>query len=125
LNFIAALVKATKVVEIEKEVDAHTDESVDFMSFAKTLNRSATLEEKETSGFRSFAKSLNKSAQVGMKKAMVGGIVNDRWIAKMVGKITKRLETAQGDVGYSGNIPISLETYRPRKGVKLTSKLLA
>ena len=80
----------TKVVEIEKEVDAHTDESVDFMSFAKTLNRSATLEEKETSGFRSFAKSLNKSAQVGMKKAM-GGIVNDRWIAKIVGKITKML----------------------------------
>ena len=110
---------------MEKDADARSDDVVGFKDFARTLNRSATDEEKETSGFRSFAKSLNKSAQVGMKKAVVGGIVNDRWIAKMVGKITKQLETAQGDIGYSGNIPVALEAYRPAKGTKLPSKLLA
>lgn len=125
LNFVTTLIKATKVIEVQNEVDTHGDESVGFKDFAKTLNRKATDEEKEASGFRSFAKSLNKSAQVGMKKAVVGGIVNDRWIAKMVGKITKKLETAQGDVGYSGNIPVALEQYRPAKGVTLPSKLLA
>lgn len=35
-----------------------------------------------------------------------------RWIAKMVGKIAKHLESAMGDVGYSGDLPISLEPYR-------------
>jgi len=42
----------------------------------------------------------------------------------MVGKITKKLETAQGDVGYSGNIPVQLEHYRPGEWDKLASKLL-
>lgn len=116
--------KATKVVEMEKDSDARADDVVGFKDFARTLNKNATEEEKETSGFRSFAASLNKSAQAGMKKAVVGGMVNDRWIAKMVGKITKKLETAQGDVGYSGNIPVALEHYRPAKGAKLPSKLL-
>ena len=124
LNFIAALVKATKVVELERQADEGGEDAVGFMEFAKTLNRSATDEERETSGFRSFAKSLNRTAKDGMKKAVVGGMVNDRWIAKTVGKITKRLETAQGDVGYSGNIPVSLEVYRPGKGVVLPKKLL-
>ena len=124
MNFIAALVKATKVVEMEKDSDARADEMVGFKDFARTLNKNATNEERETSGFKSFAASLNKSAQAGMKKAVVGGMVNDRWIAKMVGKITKKLETAQGDVGYSGNIPIALGPYRLAKGTKLPSKLL-
>lgn len=30
----------------------------------------------------------------------------------MVGKITKKLETAQGEVGYSGDIPVALGVYR-------------
>ena len=30
----------------------------------------------------------------------------------MVGKITKKLETAHGDVGYAGAIPVSLKPYR-------------
>ena len=36
----------------------------------------------------------------------------NRWIAKMVGKITRKLEEARGDVGYSGDIPVALEKYR-------------
>ena len=44
----------------------------------------------------------------------LGGEANgvNRWIAKMVGKITRKLEEARGDVGYSGDIPVPLEKYR-------------
>jgi hypothetical protein len=106
LNFVAALVKATKVVELEKEPNAMDGAFGEF------------------SGFKDFGRNLHKATRDGMKKAVVGGIVNAQWIAKMVGKVTKRLETAQGDIGYSGNIPVKLDAYRPRKGEKLPSKLL-
>lgn len=103
LNFIAALVKATKVVEMEKEPGAM---------------------DHEITGIKDFSKSLSKGMKDGMKKAVVGGIVNDQWIAKMVAKITKKLETAQGDVGYSGNIPVVLGPYRlPDGHVELTKIL--
>lgn len=104
LNFIAALVKATKVVEMEKESNAM---------------------DREVTGLRDFGHSLSKGMKDGMKKAVVGGIVNDQWIAKMVSKVTKKLETAQGDVGYSGSIPIALEAYRLEEGHPELSKLLA
>ncbi|KAK4692760.1 hypothetical protein P7C71_g4508, partial [Lecanoromycetidae sp. Uapishka_2] len=104
LNFIAALVKATKVVEMEKEPSAM---------------------DREVSGIKDFSKSLSRGMKDGMKKAVVGGIVNDQWIAKMVAKVTKKLETAQGDVGYSGNIPVALGPYRLPEGHVELSKILA
>ena len=91
LDCIAALVKVTKVIEIESEPSAM---------------------ENEVSGLRDFTKALNKTAKEGIKKAVVSGVVNDRWIAKLVGKITKKLEAAHGDVGYSTGIPVALEGYR-------------
>lgn len=91
LDCIAALVKATKVIEIE-------------------IGPSAM--ENEVSGLRDFTKALNKTAKEGIKKAVVSGVINDRWIARLVGKITKKLETAHGDVGYSTNIPVALGAYR-------------
>lgn len=104
LNFIAALVKATKVVEMEKEPSAM---------------------DREVSGIKDFSKNLSKGMKDGMKKAVVGGIVNDQWIAKMVAKVTKKLETAQGDLGYSGNIPVLLGPYRLPEGHVELSKILA
>lgn len=104
LNFIAALIKATKVVEMEKEPNAM---------------------DREVTGLRDFGHSLSKGMKDGMKKAVVGGIVNDQWIAKMVSKVTKQLETAQGDVGYSGSIPVALGPYRLEEGHPELSKLLA
>lgn len=50
---------------------------------------------------------------------------SNRWIAKLVAKVTKKLETAQGDVGYSGNIPVALEPYRLPEGHVELSKILA
>lgn len=104
LNFIAALVKATKVVELEKEENPM---------------------DREVTGVKDFFGNVNKSMKDGMKKAMVDGVVNDRWIAKLVGKITKKLETAQGDVGYSGNIPVALGIYRLPEGSPEARKILA
>ena len=103
LDFVAALVKATKVVEMEKEPSAMDE---------------------EIKGIKDFTKALNKGMKDHMKKAVVGGIVSDRWIAKLVGKITKKLETAQGEAGYSGDIPIQLEPYRAQ-GKGEGPKLLA
>lgn len=105
LNFISALVKATKVVEMAKEPG--------FM-------------DAEIHGIKDLSHAINKGAKDGMKKAVVEGIVNDAWIAKMVGKVTKLLETAVGDVGWSGMLPVELAPYRPKKGSQdAHNKLLA
>lgn len=42
----------------------------------------------------------------------------------MVGKVTKALESAQGDLGYSGDIPVKLEKYRLPDGHPEQSKIL-
>ncbi|PBP23530.1 hypothetical protein BUE80_DR005493 [Diplocarpon rosae] len=91
LDFIAALVKATKVVEMEKESSAMDE---------------------EVNGVREFGKALRGGFKEGVKKVVVDGVVNERWVAKMVGKITKKLEVARGEAGYSGDIPVRLEKYR-------------
>ncbi|RDW78478.1 hypothetical protein BP5796_06330 [Coleophoma crateriformis] len=103
LDFISALIKASKIVEMEKEPNAM---------------------DQEIHGIKEFSNALNRSMRDGMKKAVVGGIVNDKWIAKMVGKITKKLETAQGDLGYSGDIPVALTPYRPKTKEDRLEKLL-
>lgn len=140
LNFVAALVKATKVIEFEKEVDlqdeleanpsptagAENDQdnptgTTTFKAFSKkTLQGLRDGNAKEA--MRLMARDLNQATRDGMKKAVVGSMVNDRWIAKIVGKVAATMEQVQGDVGYSGNIPISLTPYRPLE--KLPAKLL-
>lgn len=100
LDFIAALVKATKLIEMVKEDPA----------------------EKEVSGLRQFAKGMG-DIKDSMRRVAIDAATNDRWIAKLVGKVTKRLETLQGDIGYTGNLPVALEPYRER--AEAQSKLLA
>lgn len=104
LDFIAALVKATKVVEMEKEPGAL---------------------ESKISGIKEFGQALSKGMREGVKKTVMDGVVSDRWIAKMVGKVTRKLEQAQGDVGYTGDIPVKLEKYRLPEGHTEASKILA
>ena len=98
LDFVAALVKATKIIEMEKDPGPM---------------------EQEVRGIKEFTKAVNKGFKDSVKKVAA----NDRWIAKMVGKVSKNLETLRGDVGYSGNLPVPLAPYRAR-AEKLT-KLLA
>ena len=58
------------------------------------------------------SKALNSNIRDSMKRVAIDAVANDRWIAKLVGKVTKSLETAVGEIGYSGNIPVSLAPYR-------------
>ena len=58
-----------------------------------------------------------------MKKAVGASIPNTNWIAKMVGKVTKKLEAAHEDAGYFGEISIRLDKYRPKHPERLPSKL--
>lgn len=140
LNFIAALVKATKIIELEKQADEVEDAGpaspppVDddpgvstprtdsgFKSFMKNT-RQGLKDGSTREAIKEFARDVHQQTRDGMKKAVVGGIINDRWIAKMVGKVAANLEKAQGDIGYSGEIPVALEPYRARG--ESASKLL-
>ncbi|PWN32725.1 uncharacterized protein FA14DRAFT_162033 [Meira miltonrushii] len=92
LNFISALVKASKIIEFEKAYEEVTETQVRSLKDFKNL--------------------VNTGLRESVKKVTVNAAANDRWIAKMVGKITKKLESAHGDVGYAGAIPVSLKPYR-------------
>jgi hypothetical protein len=102
LDFAATLVKASKMAEIEKDPG---------------------LEAKQ-SGIKEFGHALSKSMKDGVKHAVVSGVINDRWIAKMVGKLTRHLEEAQGDLGWAGDIPVELSKYRLPEGHPELEKLL-
>ena len=133
LNFIGALVKATKIIELEKQADeieeseaspatpATDDDALKpvsrvdsgFKSFTKNL-RQGLKDGSTRDSIKDFARDVHQSTRDSMKKAVVGSMINDRWIAKMVGKVAAKLEQAQGDVGYSGEIPVALGPYRAR-----------
>jgi hypothetical protein len=102
LNFSATLVKASKIVEIEKDPAS----------------------EQSNHGFKEFGHAISKGMKDGVKHALVAGVINDKWIAKMVGKVVRHLEEAQGDIGWMGDIPIKLDIYRLPEGHPESSKLL-
>lgn len=163
LNFVAATVKATKVIEVEKgheelvlkraatdklelevrRTDSVASESVGGSDTISTgsagsaesantdqtdpgtlasqasanstnsLARSATFSSRMNQTF----KGMNTKVKEGWRKAginTVNVVANDRWIARIVGNIMRKLERAQGDVGYSGIIPLPLEVYRTK-----------
>ncbi|KAI1005465.1 hypothetical protein K3495_g2751 [Podosphaera aphanis] len=92
LNFIVALLKASKIIEMEREGEA-----------------SAIYD--ETHGLKELSQNW-RDVKRSFKRSLVDGVVNEKWIAKLVGKITTRLELAQGEAGYSGTLPIKLENFR-------------
>lgn len=96
LNFSAALIKATKLIEIDR---GDSDEA-DHVSI------------KDVKGFRQLTKAIKTEVSTGMQRVAIDAAANDRWIAKLVGKVTRKLEMMQGDVGYSGDIPVALAVYR-------------
>ncbi|KAH8726270.1 hypothetical protein GQ44DRAFT_614245 [Phaeosphaeriaceae sp. PMI808] len=141
LNFVAALVKATKVIESDKSFEearvlrelkrvstAGSESDVDSVASVDTTNTTNTNDTATTinsnKGFKDFLKKVDTGfkdasakTMVGMRKAgvnTVSAMANDRWIASLVGKVTRKLEKAQGEVGYSGEVPIPLAKYRVR-----------
>ncbi|KAF2680796.1 hypothetical protein K458DRAFT_249449, partial [Lentithecium fluviatile CBS 122367] len=163
LNFVAATVKATKVIEIEKgyeelilkrqatdkleleirrtdsiasgasetaasddasnaSADSLDSEPATIASQSSTASpRSSTFGARMNQTF----KGVNAKMKDGWRKAginTVNVVANDRWIAKIVGNIMRKLEKAQGDVGYSGLIALPLAEYRER--AEALSKIL-
>jgi hypothetical protein len=144
LNFVAAIVKATKVIESDKSFEEakvlrelkrvstmSSDSEVESLASVDTANTTNTTNTTDTAatvnsekGFKNFLKKVDTGfkdasakTMVGMRKAgvnTVSAMANDRWIASLVGKITRKLEKAQGEVGYSGEVPIPLAKYRVR-----------
>lgn len=144
LNFTAAIVKATKVIESDKDFEEAkvlrelkrvstnlSDSEVSSIASANTTKTDLTqttlnntLNNADESGFKNFLrkvdsgfKEASNKTMVGMRKAghsTVSAMANDRWIARLVGKVTRKLEKAQGEVGYSGDVPIALAKYREK-----------
>ncbi|TGO42234.1 hypothetical protein BHYA_0011g00680 [Botrytis hyacinthi] len=94
LDWVASVVKASKVVEVEKEKRWMDEEIHGFRDLVEVVKGGV------------------KDAHKGMKKTLVSATVNDKWIAKMVGKVTKKLEEAKGDIGYAADIKVPLGPYR-------------
>lgn len=102
LDFIAAIVKATKIVEIKKD---------DQQSF------------EEARGFKELTRAVKNEVKNGMHRVAIDAAANDKWISKLVGKVTRKLQKVQGDVGYNGDLPVPLKVYRDQ--AESASKLLA
>ncbi|KAF2641173.1 hypothetical protein P280DRAFT_489605 [Massarina eburnea CBS 473.64] len=166
LNFVAATVKATKVIEVEKgheelvlkraatdkiELEVRRADSIasdsiasdtvstestgsaeesadsDKTDSAATTGSQASVARSSTFGARmgQTFKGMNSKVKEGWRKAginTVNVVANDRWIAKIVGNIMRKLEKAQGDVGYSGLIALPLAEYREK--AETESKIL-
>lgn len=88
LNFFALLIKNSKLIQIDQSPNPMDGDS---------------------KGFGDFTDAVNQKVKDGVKKAVMGG---DQWLAKLAGKALKKLEVAQGDLGYSGDIPVDLTGYR-------------
>jgi hypothetical protein len=61
--------------------------------------------DEDVHGVAEFAGALKGKVRDEVKKAVVDWVVNDRWIATLVGKVTGKLEEARGMpgvLGYSG-----------------------
>jgi hypothetical protein len=67
---VAAVFKATRLVELTKDPNVMDG---------------------DCSRIKDFGRKLGRATKDGMKKAVVGGMVNATWIAKIVGKVTKRV----------------------------------
>lgn len=103
-----------------------------LFSSATTITPSAPTTSSSPRSSVSFGARINQGLKVansrmkdGWRKAgiqTVNVVANDRWIASIVGKIMRKLEKAQGDVGYSGLIPLGMGEYRER--AELEGKIL-
>jgi hypothetical protein len=140
LNFVAAIVKATKVIESDKDFEEAkvlrelkrvstnlSDSEASSLASVNTNNTEAsqtTVNANEDKSFKAFLKKVDtgfkeasNKTMVGMRKAgqnTVHAMANDRWIARLVGKVTRKMEKFQGELGYSVDVPIALAKYRVR-----------
>ena len=108
LDFIAILVKASKLVEVEQQ----------SMSSNPTDEKDG---EEEKGRLSDLKDAFNQKFKLSMTKVVVA---NDQWLARQVGKVMNKLEQVSGDLGYSGDIPVKLAPYRQTNWAREGNKLL-
>ncbi|KAK6541900.1 hypothetical protein TWF694_007677 [Orbilia ellipsospora] len=112
LHFATALLKASKLIEIEKGVEGRQqvdEEGEDGEDGTATPVR--------TTRSRSLSRMGVKISKT-MKRTFTG-VVDDAWIAKLVGKLVGKVEGLKGEVGYKMPIPVDL---KPRRLIGLGPK---
>lgn len=135
LDFVAALVKASKIAEFERLADEREEEGGEEEEEGEKVEDedeedeengvgSDQPEKRERRSLRDLSIALKGRVKDSMKRTLVDSVVSDRWIAKMVGRITKKFEGAMGEAGYSGDIPVKLEAYRTGESEREGEKLL-
>ncbi|KAJ6259670.1 hypothetical protein Dda_5308 [Drechslerella dactyloides] len=107
LHFATALLKASKLIEIEKGVSGV------IPSFT------CEDEDSDTQLVRSRSLSRMGSKLSATMKRTVAGAVDDAWIARLVGKLVGKVEGLKGEVGYK--MPISVDLH-PRRKIGLGPK---
>lgn len=116
LDFVAAVVKASKIIEMEQgnSVDDAVDKAGETLSDSESISisDSGTEVKGKRRIIKDWTRAMGTTINNSARRVAVDAVTNDRWIAKMVGKITRRLENTRGDLGYSGSIPIALAPYR-------------
>jgi protein-tyrosine-phosphatase len=111
LDFIAALVKATKMIELEHGPQPDPIKQLEESASDGEID-DPKVQKRRT--FMEMARSLEDDFTKSFKRVAVDAVTNDRWIAKLVGKTVRRLEDARGYVGYTGLVPIPLAPYRAK-----------
>ncbi|KAK5050955.1 hypothetical protein LTR84_003514 [Exophiala bonariae] len=114
LDFIAAVIKTTKMIEIEhgNTVDDAVDKVVEDVSDTDSVSSFSSDIKAKKRSIKDWTRAMGTTVSNNARRVAVDAVTNDRWIAKMVGKITRRLESTKGDLGYSGAIPVPLAPYR-------------
>lgn len=130
LDFLAATGKEwVKMLQLEKDDGGQNDDDNDDSQQSAESPSSHSPPQNEDEGGRkrdkllARAKGLPSGLKNSVKNAAVGRMVNDQWIARMVGHLSAQLQRTKGDFGYVGEIPISLQDYRG--SADLPSKILS
>ncbi|KAF3922739.1 hypothetical protein ABW21_db0207518 [Orbilia brochopaga] len=107
LHFATALLKASKLIEIEKGVNgAPPSLSLDEEDSESPFPRSRSLSR------------MGTKISASMKRTVTGA-VDDAWIARLVGRLMGKIEGLKGEIGYK--MPISVDLH-PRRKVGLGPK---
>ncbi|CAN8105244.1 unnamed protein product [Discula destructiva] len=124
LNFVAALVKASKIAEFERLAEEEEEEEEEGQEEDGEDDENQVQSGKPRRSIKELSAAFKGRFKESVKRTLVDNVVSDRWLAKMVGRITTRLEGAMGEAGYSGGIPVRLEAYRTGESEREGEKLL-
>ncbi|KAK6354011.1 hypothetical protein TWF730_008431 [Orbilia blumenaviensis] len=103
LHFATALLKASKLIEIEKGVSFLGKDNSHGMDGEEDDDRNTSATPTRS---RSISRMGNKISKA-MKRTFTGA-VDDAWIARLVGRLVGKIEGLRGEVGYKMPIPVDL-----------------